>query len=48
MTECKERLYHFLVYRETLVVGPLLIIISSTQHLKHVLFYMRVKRALLH
>jgi len=34
VTECKERLYNFLVFRQTLVAGLLLVIISYTQDIK--------------
>jgi hypothetical protein len=34
VTEPKERLYHFLVFRQTLVAGLLLVIISCTQDIK--------------
>jgi hypothetical protein len=32
--DCKERLYHFLLFRQTLVAGLLLVIISYTQDCK--------------
>jgi len=35
VTEFKERLYHFLVFRQTLAAGLLLVIISCTQDTEH-------------